>query len=73
MERLQLVDEYLPATYLLLMSTQKQLLGIKKEPLIFINNQKPFSTYRSTKQNICFISFVMHFSFPKLFFLLLPE
>ena len=27
----------------------------------------------STKQNIRFMSFIMHFSFPKLFFLLLPE
>ena len=37
-------------------------------PLIFINNQKPFSTYRSVKQNAYFVLHIMHFSFPKLFF-----
>ena len=45
----------------------------KKEPLIFINNQKLFSTYHSAKQNIRFMLYIMHFSFPKLFFPLLPE
>ena len=55
-------------TYRLLMSTQKQLLGIKKEPLIFINNQKPFSTYRSKNRTFVLRHLLCTFLFQSYFF-----
>ena len=51
----------LPATYPLLMSTQKQLLGIKKEPLIFIIRNS-FSFTHFLKYNLYFIILhIIHF------------